>query len=90
MFDIKFSFTVLSTQCDAPTPSPLPACGCSSCTENVLNAMAGLYSCQGRINWKMTAAGGSLSELDACRFVANEYSTICGPDCHPDLVSDCV
>lgn len=49
--------------------------------------LAGPFTCEGRMNWKQTVEGGSLSELDACRFVSDEQDTICGPDCHPEKVS---
>ena len=44
--------------------------------------MAGDYSCGARIEWLMNTQ--SLSELNACRQVSDEFPSICGPSCHPD------
>jgi hypothetical protein len=48
-------------------------CGCSTCTEEVINADAGGYSCGSRIDWMV----GSMhySEEDACNLVAGEEFT---------------
>ena len=68
----------------APTTDAYP-CTCAECTEDVLSTMAGSYSCGDRINWLQTVAGGSNTEVDACKKVAGgEFSDICGPMCDPD------
>ena len=69
-----------------PTPPPVTPrvkCGCSSCTEDVLNRMAGDYSCKDRIHWLQSSQG--YSEDEACKKVAGkEFPYICGPSCNPD------
>jgi len=45
-------------------------CGCSTCTEEVLNADAGGFSCGARINWMVDSL--SYIEEDACNLVAGE------------------
>ena len=45
-------------------------CGCSTCTRNVLDTLAGNYSCGDRINWLQRVDG--YSEIDACKKVAGE------------------
>ena len=58
-------------------------CGCSECTSEVLNTMAGAHTCGDRIAWLQSDMG--LSETDACRKVAgNEFSSVCGPWCDPN------
>jgi len=77
-----------------PTPSPTPVsdlppsmnfiCGCKDCNDDILNTMAGDYSCGARINWLQSGAGGSHTEEAACIKVArDEFSSICGPMCDP-------
>ena len=56
-------------------------CGCPSCTQATLNQIAGGYSCGARINWVMKNKG--MSQVSACKLVANEYPSICGK-CHAD------
>jgi len=70
----------------APTPNAPPTiepkCGCSSCTQDVLDRNANGYSCGGRINWLINNEG--FSEADACASVAgSEYPYICG-GCDPN------
>ena len=56
-------------------------CGCPSCTQATLNQIAGGYSCGARIDWVMKNKG--MSQVSACKLVANEYPSICGK-CHAD------
>uniref|UniRef100_A0A7S1YET3 BD-FAE-like domain-containing protein n=1 Tax=Grammatophora oceanica TaxID=210454 RepID=A0A7S1YET3_9STRA len=67
------------------------ACGCVTCTDDVLDTMARgsdgkSYSCRGRIDWLISSK--KLSEEDACRRVAGDEFGIgkgpCGPACDPD------
>jgi len=88
--------TICGPECDprscddlTSSPSSVPSakpsdtpCGCSSCTEAALDTMAGDYSCGARIDWKRSPGGGSLSEVDACEFVADEFPGVCGY-CNP-------
>ena len=57
-------------------------CGCPTCTREVLDTSVDGISCGTRIDFFQTADGGSLSELDACTVVANEFQDSCGP-CSP-------
>ena len=72
----------------APTASPVPPngspCNCDSCTSTVLDTLASGFSCGDRIQDVINVNG--LSELNACRLVADEFPATCGPDCHPDKV----
>ena len=83
---------------NGPTPSPhvsatisptiyppsSSSCGCQECSDDVLNQMAGQYSCGSRITWLQSPAGNSMTEQDACVKVANEdFSESCGPQCDP-------
>ena len=45
-------------------------CGCSTCTQEVLNVDAGGYSCGARIDWMVSSM--EYSEEDACNLVAGE------------------
>ena len=70
------------------TPSPTgpnsSACGCTECTNIILNTMAGDYSCEDRINWLQSGAGGSKSENEACIMISrDEFGGVCGPMCDP-------
>jgi hypothetical protein len=56
-------------------------CGCPSCTQATLNQIAGGHSCGARIDWVMKNKG--MSQVSACKLVANEYPSICGK-CHAD------
>jgi hypothetical protein len=59
-----------------------PSCGCDECTDEVLNRMAGDYSCGDRINWLQSNM--NVSEKDACKEVAGkEFMGVCGP-CDPN------
>ena len=76
------------TRCDI-TPSPVPAptptikCGCTKCTDQIWNTLAGQYTCGARITYLINDKG--YSEQDACTQIASqEYPFICGPYCDPD------
>lgn len=73
-----------------PTKSPIKEqeplttpekCGCTSCTDSVLNSIANGATCRGRIDWVI--ANDGLSEADSCKLVADEYPQICGL-CHAE------
>ena len=72
---------------NTPTASPPSPCDCQSCTSSVQDALAcdggGCYSCQSRIDWLQSSAGGSLSELAACSTVGSEFPSECG-GCNPE------
>jgi hypothetical protein len=58
-------------------------CGCNDCTIEVLNTLAGVYTCGARIDYLQNDMG--FSEVDACKRVAGvEFPDICGPSCDPD------
>ena len=70
----------------SPTKSPIKEqepskCGCTSCTDLVLNSIANGATCRGRIDWVL--ANNGLSETDSCKLVADEYPDICGL-CHAE------
>jgi len=72
------------------SPPPPARCGCQSCTDEVWDTFAGAYQCGDRIEWMANPFGGGLStEEEACRFVSDEFPTICGPACDPDLCGQC-
>jgi hypothetical protein len=56
-------------------------CDCPSCTQAVMSQNADGHSCGNRMNWMMETKG--MSQLDACKFVADEFPSICG-SCHAD------
>mmetsp|Transcript_17229 Transcript_17229/g.50963 ORF Transcript_17229/g.50963 Transcript_17229/m.50963 type:complete len:307 (+) Transcript_17229:132-1052(+) len=60
----------------------------ASCTDDVWNAIAvrptESATCGDRIEWMMSSGGGSLTELDACQFIAEE-NPICAP-CAPNPI----
>ena len=87
IFLLVILLTLSSASADLLRKLRKPKCGCDSCTAEVLSHPAGgSFPCGDRIDWKMTADGGGLSEEKACRFVSNEYpNDECGPYCHPDL-----
>jgi len=67
-----------------PNPSSPSPCGCVSCTQDILNTLAGDYSCGDRISYLQSPEGGSLSENQACIKVSGEeFPGICGPACDP-------
>ncbi|KAL7542580.1 hypothetical protein ACHAXR_011906 [Thalassiosira sp. AJA248-18] len=74
----------------SPTPPPMVAqtfCGCPQCILTVWNTNAlkdgQSYTCGERITFKTSNEGGSLTESDACAFVANEFPNgPCGPVCN--------
>jgi len=57
-------------------------CGCQTCTYNVLDQMAGGYSCRDRIEWVMANMGET--ETQACQRVSLEFPEICGQGCSPN------
>lgn len=76
-----------STPVEAPPASPPTPmltgepidntmCGCSSCTDQVLNSVAEGHTCRNRIEW--IKANQGLSEADSCQIVADEFPSICG------------
>jgi hypothetical protein len=70
-----------------PSSVPPAPCGCDMCTEEVLNTMAGSYSCGDRINWLQSPGGGSKTEEDACIQIGrDEFSSQCG-SCDPTTCS---
>jgi hypothetical protein len=67
----------------APSSSP---CGCKTCTDEILNIMAGDHSCGARINWLQSAL--SKSEEEACiQISGDEFGGVCGPMCDPNRCS---
>lgn len=79
---------------DSPTPlpsarpTPLPTishpCGCGTCDEAALSALAGAYSCGARIQWLQSVAGGSMLEEEACiRIGSIEFPLEC-ENCDPN------
>lgn len=79
---------------DSPTPlpsarpTPLPTishpCGCGTCDEAALSALAGAYSCGARIQWLQSVAGGLMSEEEACiRIGSIEFPLEC-ENCDPN------
>ena len=79
--------TISPTPLPTPNPSPPPVepnsnqiCGCASCTDEVLDSIAGDYSCRNRINWVISQG---LSETESCKIVSDEFPPICGK-CHSD------
>ena len=67
-----------------PPPSPSPPkqeglrCNKASCTSAVLATMADGHSCQDRVKWLQSSAGGSKAEVDACSAVGWEFPQQCG------------
>lgn len=58
-------------------------CGCSECTSDVLNRLAGEYTCMERIAYLMEGPH-QLNEKEACiRVARNEFQDICGHECDP-------
>jgi hypothetical protein len=60
-------------------------CGCSTCTIDKWNTMAGDYSCGDRITWVAQndpTVGGSVS--NACKLVSKEFNNVCGQWCNPE------
>ena len=56
----------------------------NTCTEDVLNRYAGLYTCKDRISWLIHSQG--LPQWQACWRVAGlEFVDVCGP-CNPDVI----
>ena len=65
---------------DAPA-TPL-VCGCNECTSQVLDTLAGAFSCRQRIDYLQTDEGGLFSEEDACEMIGNAHPDECAP-CNP-------
>lgn len=79
--------TSLPTHSPSTTLAPTSmACTCSSCTPQVLNAIAGGFPCGTRMEFHQDPAGGGLSEVDACRLVAEQYE-VCSA-CNPDTCNN--
>lgn len=73
-----------TVRCSTATAPPVAQhCGCLDCTPEIWNTDAFGHTCGARIIWKQTVEGGSLSEVEACEFVSNEFPTLCGPQCRP-------
>ena len=70
--------------CNNPTV-PSYYCSCPSCTVSIWSTMANGHTCGSRIQWIQTQEG--LTEESACRRVSNEFPSICGPSCNPDVCS---
>jgi hypothetical protein len=80
--------TSTPTQTPSATPSvEQDVCGCDTCTPDVLATDAGGFTCGERISFLESLGGGGLNETDACRQIATNFPTSCGPFCHPDLCS---
>ena len=61
-------------------PHPDSPCGCNACDETVLNNVIFGFSCQERIDYLQTPAGGSLDYLEACVLVSESFeNNVCGP-----------
>jgi hypothetical protein len=78
--------TIQPVGTEGETPGiDVPQNGChvpDSCTDAILDSMAGEYTCRARIQWLINQAG--LSEHDACyRVSVDEFPDSCGP-CNPD------
>jgi hypothetical protein len=58
-------------------------CGCDRCTDDVLNTLAGSFTCAERMDFLRSPAGGSLPELAACQVITDQYPRVCGPSCNP-------
>jgi len=96
-FTIRISAVSLLISLIAPACAGQNVCGCSSCTQTVLDTMAcaswgECYTCGARINFLMTPEGGSQTEYEACFQVAvTEFPEVCGPcnpvTCNPTLTN---
>jgi len=82
-----------STAAAPPPPPPLPRppplalgpCGRDECTSAVrLSTTVDGHSCQDRLDWLRSAAGGAKGERKACFLVASEFPDECGR-CLPPL-----
>lgn len=75
-------------------PPSSPRCGCDSCTEDVWNTLADGYTCGGRISFlrdsdevtlvNVGILDGPFDEAGACRFVSEEFPSICTCLCGDD------
>lgn len=60
--------------------NPDAPCGCFACDETVLSTVVLGFSCQDRIDYLQTNAGGNLGYLESCKQVAESFdNNICGP-----------
>jgi len=91
------SATPTGTPTDSPTVSPIEdgpnPCSYVSCTQDVINAYAGEFTCGARIDWLQTLDGGSYSELASCSMVAAaqfpQECGLCDPStCNPVYLPD--
>lgn len=81
-----------------PTPAPVFQCGCDKCTEDVWKTFAGEFRCGERIIFMeeadeatLLAVGittGPYDKAGACRFVTDEFPTICTCTCDDDEDED--
>ena len=87
----------VSTPTSNNDPTTAPRCGCSKCSDDVWNTLAGDYSCGDRIRFLTDADEATLldigissiddfNEEDACRFVTDEFPDICTCACEDDDV----
>lgn len=68
--------------CNDSSLPPTTTCGCEACTDEILDRDADGLTCRTRINFLQEPDGGGLSELDACRLVASDFTDVCG-SCAP-------
>mmetsp|Transcript_13782 Transcript_13782/g.22820 ORF Transcript_13782/g.22820 Transcript_13782/m.22820 type:complete len:736 (+) Transcript_13782:43-2250(+) len=68
----------------APTLSPPSSapCGCTSCTASVLTSVINGFRCIDIINFVIATQG--MSQLGACTFASDQFSSICGQECDPN------
>ena len=82
----------IATPVAAPVQAPtLSRCECDKCTEEVWNTLANEYSCGDRISFlkdsdeetliNVGITTGPYDEAGACRFVSDEFPTICTCTC---------
>jgi hypothetical protein len=65
-------------------PGPQMHCGCLSCTNEKWNTVTDVYTCGARISYLTDTLG--YSTRNACSLVAgDQFPSICGPFCDPDL-----
>ena len=63
--------------CDGQGPA---FCGCDDCTFEVWNTMALGFTCGDRI---LSFRPTDISSDEACAMVSDEFTGLCGPQCHP-------
>ncbi len=74
-----FSFIVAVLTCLSIVSAQ--RCGCSDCTNTVLNTYAGDYTCGARIAFLEST--GKTEEEACSRVAAKEFPSICGASCDP-------